>query len=111
MIGSTALVPPPGGRAKKKAEVSLVRSATAKNLTFVAAVGNSEASIEMRYEDENFWVTQKMMATLYDVSVPAIIAKTHAGSESEKDRVVQDQLFEPDFDKMIKYLPPEANKP
>ncbi len=26
----------------------------------------------MRYEDENIWLTQKMMATLYDVSVPAI---------------------------------------
>jgi len=26
----------------------------------------------MRYEDENLWLTQKMMATLYDVTVPAI---------------------------------------
>lgn len=26
----------------------------------------------MRYEDENVWLTQKMMATLYDVSIPAI---------------------------------------
>ena len=41
-------------------------------LTVVAAEGGSEASVEMRYEDENIWLTQKMMATLYDVSVPAI---------------------------------------
>jgi hypothetical protein len=26
----------------------------------------------MRYEDENIWLTQKMMSTLYDVSVSAI---------------------------------------
>ena len=56
-----------GGRAKKKAEVSLVRSSAAEYLTFVAAGGNSEASVEMRYEDENIWLTQKMMAALYDV--------------------------------------------
>jgi len=29
-------------------------------------------SFEIRYEDENIWLTQKMMATLYGVSVPAI---------------------------------------
>ncbi len=53
----------------KKKEVSVVRSSAAEYLIFVAAGGNSEASVEMRYEDENIWLTQKMMATLYDVSV------------------------------------------
>ncbi len=56
----------------KNKELSLVRSSTAEYLTFVASGGNSDASVEMRYEDENIWLTQKMMATLYDVSVPAI---------------------------------------
>lgn len=56
----------------KKNEVSLVRSSAAEYLTFVAATGNAQSSVEMRYEDENLWLTQKMMATLYDVSVPAI---------------------------------------
>jgi hypothetical protein len=64
--------PTPSGRAKKKAEVSLVRSSAAEYLTFVAAGGDSDASVEMRYEDENVWLTQKMIAALYDVSVPAI---------------------------------------
>jgi len=41
-------------------------------LTYVSAVGGSEQSVEMRYEDENVWLTQKMMAELYGVSVPAI---------------------------------------
>ncbi len=53
-------------------EISLVRSSAAEYLTFVAAGGNAEASVEMRYEDENIWLTQKMMAELYAVSVPAI---------------------------------------
>jgi len=50
----------------------IVRSSAAEYLTFVAASGSSEVSVEMRYEDENIWLTQKMMATLYNVSVPAI---------------------------------------
>jgi hypothetical protein len=41
-------------------------------LTRYAKPGNSDASVEMRYEDENVWLTQKMMAALYDVSIPAI---------------------------------------
>ena len=56
----------------KKHEISLVRSSAAEYLTFVAATGNAQTSVEMRYEDENIWLTQKMMATVYDVSVPAI---------------------------------------
>ena len=59
-------------QAPKKTEVSIVRSSAAEYLTFVAATGGGSASVEMRYEDENLWLTQKMMATLYDVSVPAI---------------------------------------
>jgi hypothetical protein len=57
---------------EKKTQLPTVRSSAAEYLTFVAAVGDSESSVEMRYEDENIWLTQKMMATLYDVSVPAI---------------------------------------
>ncbi len=44
---------------------SIVRSSAAEYLTFVAARGSLETSVEMRYEDENIWLTQKMMATLY----------------------------------------------
>ena len=52
---------------KNKNEVS-IRSSAAEYLTYVASVGDSIDSIEMRYEDENIWLTQKMMAALYDVS-------------------------------------------
>ena len=58
--------------AKKKKEEITIRSSAAEYLTYVASVGDTENSVEMRYEDENIWLTQKMMATLYDVSVSAI---------------------------------------
>ena len=51
---------------KKKDEVT-IRSSAAEYLTYVASVGEQQDSVEMRYEDENIWLTQKMMATLYDV--------------------------------------------
>lgn len=39
-----------------------IRSGAAEYLTFVAATGDSKDSIEMLYEDENIWITQKLMA-------------------------------------------------
>lgn len=57
--------------AKRKDEIN-IRSSAAEYLTYVASVGEQENSFEMRYEDENIWITQKMMATLYDVGLPTI---------------------------------------
>ena len=59
--------------AKKKDEI-IIRSSAAEYLTYVASVGDQQDSIEMRYEDENIWLTQKMMATLYDVDVRTIMS-------------------------------------
>ena len=56
---------------KKQTEIT-IHSSTAEYLTFVAATGDNKQSVEMRYEDENIWLTQKMMATLYDVDVRTI---------------------------------------
>ena len=53
-------------------ENKLIRSSAAEYLTFVAATGDTQQSFEMRYEDENIWLTQKMMATLYDVTIPTV---------------------------------------
>lgn len=50
----------------------MTHSSAAEYLTYVASVGDSADSFEMRYEDENIRLTQKMMAALYDVSVSAI---------------------------------------
>jgi hypothetical protein len=49
-------------------------------------------SIEMRYEDENIWLTQKMMATLYDVDVRTInyhVKKIFSDSELQEDSVIR----------------------
>ena len=80
----------------KKNEVSLVRSSAAEYLTFVAATGNAQSSVEMRYEDENLWLTQKMMATLYDVSVPAVsqhLKRIYADNELEREATVKQYLM------------------
>ena len=85
----------PGGRPKKNTEVSLVRSSAAEYLTFVAAGGDSEASVEMRYEDENIWLTQKMMAELYAVSIPAInqhLKRIFRDNELEESSVIKQYL-------------------
>ena len=76
---------------KKKDEVT-IRSSAAEYLTYVASVGDQQGSIEMRYEDENIWLTQKMMATLYDVDVRTInehIKKIYSDSELEEDSTIR----------------------
>ena len=76
---------------KKKDEVT-IRSSAAEYLTYVATVGDQQDSIEMRYEDENIWLTQKMMATLYDVGLPTInehIKKIYADSELEESATIR----------------------
>ena len=76
---------------KKKDEIN-IRSSAAEYLTYVASVGDQQDSIEMRYEDENIWLTQKMMATLYDVGLPTInehIKKIYADSELEETATIR----------------------
>ena len=77
--------------AKKKDEIT-IRSSAAEYLTYVASVGDQQGSIEMRYEDENIWVTQKMMATLYDVGTNTInyhIKKIFEDSELQEESVIR----------------------
>jgi len=56
----------------KKQQLSSVTNSTAEYLTFIAATWWDEQNIEIRYEDENIWLTQKMIAELYGVSIPAV---------------------------------------
>lgn len=86
----------PSDSGKKMAEVSIVRSSAAEYLTFVAAGGESDTSVEMRYEDENVWLTQKMMAALYGVSVPAInqhLKRIFSDNELVETSVVKQYLI------------------
>ena len=107
-------------------------------MTYAAVHGEDKESVEVRYENENLWLTQKMMSMLYGVSVAAInqhIKKVladheleraavikqyliiaadgkdynqkhyslqlHAEMGFEKYRIVQDGLFESDFDRLV----------
>lgn len=79
-----------------KKQAITIRSSAAEYLTFVAATGENTENIDMRYEDENIWLTQKMLATLYDVSVPAInqhIKKIFADSELEQMATIKKYLI------------------
>ncbi len=55
----------------KKKEVT-IRNSVAEYLTFIAATGENSSRVELRYEDENIWLTQRMMAELYGVDVRTI---------------------------------------
>ena len=77
---------------KKKKDEITIRSSAAEYLTYVASVGDQQDSIEMRYEDENIWLTQKMMATLYGVDVRTInehVKKIYSDSELEEDATIR----------------------
>ena len=80
---------------QKKKELQ-IRSSTAEYLTFVAANGDNQEAIEIRYEDENIWLTQKMMAALYDVSVSAInqhLKKIFDDNELDENSVIKKYLI------------------
>lgn len=73
-----------------------IRSSAAEYLTFVAATGDTEESVEMRYEDENIWLTQKMMAALYGVSVSAVnqhIKKIFEDGELSEEATIKKYLI------------------
>lgn len=71
---------------------SMIRSSAAEYLTYIASVGEEENRMEMRYEDENIWLTQRMMAILYDVDVRTInyhIKKIFNDSELQENSVIR----------------------
>ncbi|WP_302464312.1 virulence RhuM family protein [Enterocloster bolteae] len=68
-----------------------IHSSAAEYLTYVASTGSNSDSFEMRYEDENIWLTQKMMATLYDVSVSAI--NQHLKRIFEDNELVEESVI------------------
>lgn len=76
--------------AKKKNEISIVRSSAAEYLTFLTATGQSD--VNAIYADENVWLTQKMMGILYDVKVNTInyhLQKAFKSGELDKNSVIR----------------------
>jgi len=81
-------------RKKTTPTASIVRSSAAEYLTFVAASGNG--GVEAVYADENVWLSQKMMAQLYDVETPTInyhLKRVFLDSELEEGAVVRKFLI------------------
>ena len=79
-----------------KKKDATIKSSAAEYLTYVSAVGNSVNSIEIRYENENIWLTQKMMVALYDVSIAAInqhIKKIFEDNELDENSVIKNYLI------------------
>ena len=78
--------------AKKSTKEITIRSSAAEYLTFIAATGDDKNSVEVRYEDENIWITQKMLAVLYEVETNTInyhIKKIFEDSELSEDSVIR----------------------
>ena len=75
---------------KKRKQMPTIRSSAAEYLTFVAASG--EGGIETVYADEDIWLSQKMMGTLYDVETQTInyhLKTVFADSELEESTVIR----------------------
>lgn len=80
--------------------MSIVRSSAAEYLTYIASIGDQKQSVEVRYEDENIWLTQKMLGVLFNVESHTInyhIKKIIADNElqenatTRKFRIVQNE--------------------
>lgn len=77
---------------KKENNELNIRSSASEYLTYIASMGEEASSIEVRYEDENIWITQKMLATLYDVDVRKVnyhINKIFKDEELDKNSVIR----------------------
>jgi hypothetical protein len=77
--------------ARKKAPEITIRSAAAEYLTFIATTG--ETGIDVIYQDENIWLSQEMIATLYNVDVRTVnehLLKIFADSELNETSVAKD---------------------
>ncbi|MDY0173363.1 MAG: hypothetical protein RBR51_10675 [Candidatus Cloacimonadaceae bacterium] len=73
-----------------KKETSQIRSSAAEYLTFIAATG--KGGVKAVYADENIWLTQKMMATPYDVDVRTVnyhLKKIFSDSELQEASVIR----------------------
>ena len=78
--------------AKKRSKEISIRSSAAEYLTYIAATGDNPESFEIRYEDENIWLSQKMIAVLYDVDVRTIndhIQKIFSDGELTQDSTIR----------------------
>lgn len=74
---------------KKKAKSLTIRNSTAEFLIFTSQAG--EGGIEVRYENESIWLTQKLMGELFSVDVRTI--SEHLKNIFESDELQQDSVI------------------
>lgn len=75
---------------KPRKTASITRSSAAEYLTFVTATG--EGGVEAVYADEDVWLSQKMMAALYNVETHTInyhLKKVFADKELDEHSVIR----------------------
>lgn len=75
----------------KKKEIT-IRSGAAEYLSYVASVGDQPQNVELRYEDENIWLTQRLMAELYGVEVATVnehISKVFSDGELQEEATIR----------------------
>lgn len=67
----------------------IIRNSTAEFLIFTQQAG--ESGIEVRYEEGSIWLTQKLMAELFDVTTPTI--NEHLKNIFESNELVQNSVI------------------
>lgn len=75
---------------KNKADNQLIRSSSVEYLTFIASTG--DGGVNAIYQDENIWLSQKMMGELYQVETHTInyhLKKIFVDSELEENSVIR----------------------
>ena len=81
---------------KKPKKPDLAQSSAAEYLTYVIAAGDTEESFDLRYEDETLWMTQRLMAALYDITVQGIgqhIKQIYADGELLEEATIKKFLI------------------
>ncbi|MCD4675409.1 MAG: virulence RhuM family protein [Desulfobacula sp.] len=79
----------------------LIRNSTAEFLIFTQQAG--EDGIEVRYEDETIWLSQKLIATLFDVNIRTI-------NEHLKNIYKQNELSEKATIRKFRIVQPEGKR-
>ena len=77
---------------KKKSQEITIRSSAAEYLTFACTIGDQPNCMELRYQDENLWLTQRLMAELYGVDVRTIndhIQKIYNDNELSEEATIR----------------------
>ena len=79
-------------KSKSQPTDSSLKSSAVEFLTFVAATGGETNVIDIRYENENLWLTQKLIAELYGIGVNTVnyhLRKLFSSGEMNEASVIR----------------------